>query len=81
MSWLTRALELYEKAAALSPDELAYRWRLVDLYLNTSRADKMLAQLRYLADHLPGDRQTQAWYRAYRKTYDFGNEGRQANGE
>jgi TLP18.3/Psb32/MOLO-1 phosphatase superfamily protein len=81
MSWLTRALELYEKAAALSPDELAYRWRLVDLYLNTSRADKMLAQLRYLAEHLPGDRQTQAWYRAYQQAYDFGNQGRRAAGE
>lgn len=72
MNWLTRALELYEKAAALAPEELAYRWRLVDLYLNTSRADKMLAELEYLARHLPGDRQTQDWYRAYEKAYDFG---------
>ena len=73
MNWLTRSLELYEKAAALSPDELAYRWRLVDLYLNTSRAEKMLAQLRFLAEHLPQDRQTQEWYRAYKQAYDFGD--------
>ncbi|HEY2781392.1 MAG TPA: TPM domain-containing protein [Steroidobacteraceae bacterium] len=71
MNWLTRALELYEKASALAPQELAYRWRLVDLYLNTSRAEKMLAQFRYIADHLPADKQTQEWYRAYQQAYDF----------
>jgi predicted Zn-dependent protease len=71
MNWLTRALELYEKASALAPEELAYRWRLVDLYLNTSRAEKMLVQFRFLADRLPQDKQTQDWYRAYRKAYDF----------
>ena len=75
MNWLTRALELYEKAAALAPQELAYRWRLFDLYLNTSRADKMLAELKYLTLHLPGDTQTQDWYRAYAKAYDFGSSG------
>jgi hypothetical protein len=74
MSWLTRAVDLYEKAAQLSPAQLAYRWRLVDLYLNTSRADKMLAELKYLAAHLPADRQTQDWYRAYSRAYDFGND-------
>ena len=72
MNWLTRALELYEKASALAPQELAYRWRLVDLYLNTSRAEKMLAELQFLAERLPSDKQTQDWNRAYRKTYDFG---------
>jgi hypothetical protein len=71
MNWLTRAVELYEKASALAPQNLAYRWRLVDLYLNTSRAEKMLAEFRFLADHLPEDRQTQDWYRAYQKAYDF----------
>ena len=73
MNWLTPAVDLYEKAAALSPEELAYRWRLVDLYLNTSRADKMLSELRYLAGRLPGDKQTRDWYQAYKKAYDFGN--------
>jgi hypothetical protein len=72
MNWLTRALELYEKAAGISPENLSYRWRLFDLYLNTSRADKMLAELKYLALRLPQDRQTQDWYRAYEKAYDFG---------
>jgi len=72
MNWQTRALELYEKAAALAPEELTYRWRLVDLYLNTSRAEKMLAEFKFLTDRLPADKQTQDWYHAYEKTYDFG---------
>jgi len=74
MNWQTRALELYEKASALAPEELTYRWRLVDLYLNTSRAEKMLAEFKYLADRLPADKRTQDWYRAYEKTYDFGKD-------
>ena len=71
MNWQTRALELYERASALAPEDLEYRWRLVDLYLNTSRADKMLSELKLLAERLPADQQTQDWYRAYKKTYDF----------
>ena len=71
MNWLTPAVELYEKAIALAPSELAYRWRLMDMYLNTSRADKMLAEFGYLAKQLPADQQTQDWFRAYKKAYDF----------
>jgi hypothetical protein len=74
MNWQTRALELYEKASSLAPEELTYRWRLVDLYLNTSRAEKMLAEFKFLADRLPADKRTQDWYRAYEKTYDFGRD-------
>ena len=73
MNWQTRALELYEKASSLAPEDLAYRWRLFDLYLNTSRAEKMLSELKFLAARLPADKQTQDWYRAYKKTYDFGD--------
>lgn len=72
MNWLTPAVDLYEKAAVLSPEELAYRWRLVDLYLNTPRADKMLSELQYLAERRPGDQLTRDWYQAYKKAYDFG---------
>ena len=71
MNWLSRAIEQYEKASAMAPDVLAYRWRLMDMYLNDSRADKMLDELAYLAKHSPGDRQTQEWYRDYRKAYEF----------
>jgi TPM domain len=74
MNWLTRAVDLYQKAEALAPGELAYRWRLVDLYLNTSRAEKMLAELRFLAEHLPQDKRTQDWYRSYVQAYDFGQD-------
>jgi len=72
MDWLTKSIAMYEKAAALAPNELAYRWRLVDLYLNASRADKSLAELKFLSEHSPADRQTGEWYRYYRKEYDFG---------
>jgi tetratricopeptide (TPR) repeat protein len=72
MNWLTKAIELYEKAAALSPTELSYRWRLMDLYLNASRADKSLAELKYLSEQSPRDKQTRDWYEFYRHEYDFG---------
>ncbi len=74
VNWLSRALELYEKASSLAPEDLAYRWRLVDLYLNTSRAEKMLAEMQFLAERLPADKETQDWYRAYKKNYDFGRD-------
>jgi len=73
-NWLSKAVESYEQASALAPDELEYRWRLMDLYLNTSQVDKMLAELKYLAEHLPADRQTQEWYRDYSTEYDFTRE-------
>jgi len=70
-NWLSKAIASFEKASALAPDDLAYRWRLMDLYLNASQVDKMLAELKYLSEHLPADRQTQEWYRYYKKAYDF----------
>jgi hypothetical protein len=73
-NWLSKAIASYEKASALNPVDLAYRWRLMDLYLNASRVDKMLAELKYLSEHLPGDQQAQAWYRYYKKEYDFGRQ-------
>lgn len=71
VNWITRAITCYETAQALAPSELKYRWRLMDLYLNDSRADKMLAELKFLSEHLPNDRQTQTWYEYYKKEYDF----------
>jgi hypothetical protein len=70
-NWITRATASYEKAEALAPGELGYRWRLVDLYLNASRADKSLAELKFLAEHLPGDAGTRQWYESYRREYAF----------
>jgi len=49
MNWLTRAIASYE-----------YRWRLMDLYLNASRAEEMPAELKFLSEHLPRDRQTRS---------------------
>jgi len=73
-NWLSRAIASYEAASALSPDDLAYRWRLMDLYLNSSQVDKMLAELKFLSEHLPRDRQAQEWYQNYKKEYDFGRD-------
>jgi len=72
MNWITKAIEWYEKAEALAPNEHEYHWRLMDLYLNASRADQSLAELKFLSDHSPEDRQTRDWYEYYRKEYDFG---------
>jgi hypothetical protein len=72
MNWMTRAIELYEEAAARAPNELSYRWRLMDLYQNDSRADKSLTELKFLTEHLPNDKQTRDWYQFYAHEYDFG---------
>jgi len=71
MNWISRAIDAYEHARTLAPDRLAYRWRLMDLYLNASRADQSLAELKFLAEHSPGDRRTRDWYEFYRKAYSF----------
>ena len=70
-NWISKAIASYEKASALAPEDVTYRWRLMDLYLNASQVDKMLAQLKYLSEHSPADRRTQAWYRYYEREYDF----------
>lgn len=73
-NWISKAIASYENASALAPDDLAYRWRLMDLYLNASQVDKMLAEMKYLSEHLPADQQRQEWYRYYKKEYDFGRD-------
>jgi hypothetical protein len=73
-NWLARAVASYEQASALNPENLAYRWRLMDLYLNSSQIEKMLAELKYLSEHLRGDQQAQEWYRLYKHEYDFGGD-------
>src|SRR5260370_4454107 len=60
-----------ERAARLAPDRLDYQWRLYDLYLNNSQADKALATLKRLAERLPRDQQVQDWYLFYREAYAF----------
>ena len=69
MDWITRSIGMYEKAQALAPGDLAYRWRLVDLYLNDSRADKFLEELKFLSSH-SADAQARTWYRYYKAQYD-----------
>jgi len=73
MNWITKAIVYYEKAEARAPNELQYHWRLMDLYLNASRAENMLAELKFLSEHLPSDKQTRRWYEYYEKEYAFSN--------
>jgi hypothetical protein len=73
MNWITKAIAAYEKAEALEPGQLVYHWRLMDLYLNTSRADKMLVELKFLSERLPHESQTRALYEFYKKEYAFGD--------
>ena len=70
MNWITQAIGWYEQARALAPGDLTYRWRLMDLYLNASQAEKCLAELKFLADRSPQDIAIRNWYVAYKKAYD-----------
>jgi hypothetical protein len=40
VNWISRSLEMFDRAAAIAPERLDYQWRLYDLYLNNSQADK-----------------------------------------
>jgi tetratricopeptide (TPR) repeat protein len=71
VNWISRSLEMFERAARLAPTRLDYQWRLYDLYLNNSQADKALETLRLLSRRLPADRQVQDWYRFYEDAYRF----------
>jgi len=71
VNWISRSLEMFERAARLAPGRLDYQWRLYDLYLNDSQANKALATLERLARRLPRDQQVQDWYRFYRDAYTF----------
>jgi tetratricopeptide (TPR) repeat protein len=71
MNWLTKSIAMYEKAEELAPREPDYHWRLADLYLNASRADKFLEELEFLARLSPADEQARSWYRYYSAQYDF----------
>lgn len=72
VDWISRSLELFERAAALAPDRLDYRWRLYDLYLNDSQAEKMLDTLQFIADRSPRDAEVQSWNRFYKGIYSIG---------
>jgi tetratricopeptide (TPR) repeat protein len=71
MNWISRSLEMFERAAELAPGRLDYQWRLYDLYVNDSQAEKALATLKRLADKLPKDREVQELYRFYKDAYGF----------
>ncbi len=71
IGWIKKALEMFEKASALDPQNIEYRWRLYDLYLNDSRMEKALDELKFLAKALPQDPEVQEWQVFYSKAYRF----------
>ncbi len=71
INWVTKALEMFEQAAALAPQKLDYRWRLWDLNLNNSEMEKALAELNLLSQAVPGDREVKEWNAYYSKAYAF----------
>jgi tetratricopeptide (TPR) repeat protein len=71
INWIPRAIECFETAARLAPERTEYRWRLYDLYINHSEVEKALAQLRFLAERLPGDSELQDWLKFYTAAYRF----------
>jgi hypothetical protein len=69
IGWQRKAIEQYELASRIEPGNATFRWRLVDLYLNASRAQDFLAELKWLADAQPGDRDLRRKYDFYAKGY------------
>lgn len=71
VNWLSKAVEMFQTAERLAPENLAYHWRLFDLYINSSRMEDALRELQYLAERLPKDRYVQDWWESYRREYRF----------
>ncbi len=71
IGWVKKALEIFEKAANLNPQQIEYRWRLYDLYVNDSQMEKALDELKFLAKALPDDEEVKRWYFFYSKAYNF----------
>ena len=44
----------------------------MDLYLNPSRPDKFLYELKFLSEHLRNDAQIRQRYEYYKREYEFG---------
>jgi hypothetical protein len=71
MNWITEAIRMFEKAVQLAPQQPEYHWRLRDLYVNNSEAEKALAELGELSRLLPHDAQVRQWLHFYTEAYRF----------
>lgn len=69
LGWWNRAAELYSEVEKIEPKRLEVRWRLYDLYLNLSMAEKSLNELSFLANHMPYDYELQKLNRFYQDEY------------
>lgn len=70
MNWIRKAIEQYELAERAAPRKLSIHWILFDLYLNDSRPEKSLAELRTLTELDPANTETQRWLEFYQKSYE-----------
>jgi len=61
MYWLEAAAPLYEKVLSLDPDRVAIRWRLMDVYINTTDIDGLERQYVAILKRLPEDALAR-WY-------------------
>ncbi|TLY41499.1 MAG: hypothetical protein E6K59_09440 [Nitrospirae bacterium] len=71
INWISRSIEMFEKAAQLAPQNLSYRWRLFDLYINNSEVEKALGELKFISEKLPNDAHVQEWFKLLNSYYDF----------
>jgi hypothetical protein len=60
MRWLARAIVAFERVRELDPEKLDIRWRLVDLYISTSRFRKAMEELKFLSEKMPADAKIRA---------------------
>ncbi len=71
VNWITRAVEHFEQATRLAPDEPQYHWRLADLYLNNSEVEKMLREYAWLARRFPKDHELVRLHQYYENAYQL----------
>jgi hypothetical protein len=69
MYWIQGAPPLYEKVLELDPGRTDVRWRLIDIYRNTTDIDGEERQYLVMLKHDPADYFAKHYYDWLRKTY------------
>jgi len=71
MYWLEAAAPMYERVLQLSPERNDIRWRLIDIYLNTTDVDGQERQYLELLKRIPQDALLQHLYHNwFRRMYE-----------
>lgn len=69
MYWLEAAGALYERALVLKPERNDIRWRLLDVYINTSDVDAQEGIHKALASQSPDDALARHYYNWFKQVY------------